>query len=69
MTVYDILDKITGLALNKSKKIYGETNYAYAFGAVVGELQADLDDMCLSKKQLKVLEDRLSKLQKYWGDE
>ena len=63
MNVYEMLDTLSGLALEKSKQRMGEHNYAYAFGMVVAELQADLDEMGLTKKQMKVLHDRITKLQ------
>lgn len=64
MSVYELLDTLSDLALEKSEQRLGEQNYAYAFGMVVSELQADLDEMGLTKKQLKVLEDRIVKLKR-----
>jgi hypothetical protein len=63
MNVYEMLDTLSDLTLEKSKQRMGEHNYAYAFGMVVAELQADLDEMGLTKKQMKVLHDRITKLQ------
>lgn len=65
MNVYDAVDSLSKIALERSK-IYndGEQNYAFAFGWFNSDIQALLDDMGLTKKQLKVLSDRLAQLEK-----
>lgn len=64
MNVYDMIDSIATLALKKGEERMGERCYAYAFGMMVAEIQADLDEMGLTKTQLKVLEKRIERLQK-----
>ena len=64
MNVYELLETLSATALEKSRQRMGEVSYPYAFGMVVAELQADLDEMGLTKKQLKVLQERVEKLQK-----
>lgn len=65
MSIYDMVTDLSKLALKRSEKYNGgDQSYGFAFGWFVGELQADLDDMGLTKKQLKVLSDRIEKLQK-----
>lgn len=66
MTIYNLVEDLSNLALSKSKRAMGEENYAYAFGMFVAEMQADLDEMGLNKKQLKVFEDRIASLRKQW---
>lgn len=66
----DLNDLVTGLskvALERSVKYNGPdgTNYAYAFGWFVSEMRNNLEDMGLTKKQVKVLQDRLEN----WNNE
>jgi hypothetical protein len=63
MDIYDIIAKISQLSLEFSEKRMKEPNYAYAFGMFVAEMQADLDEMNLTKKQYKVLLDRIARLE------
>ena len=63
MNVYELLDTLSATALEKSRQRMGEQSYPYAFGMVVAELQANLDEMGLNKKQLKMLQERVQKLQ------
>lgn len=67
MEIYEIIEDLSNIALEQSKKRMGEENYAYAFGMFCSEMQADLDEMGLSKKQLKVLQDRIVSLRKHWN--
>lgn len=65
MSVYDIVKDLSECSLDRSKKYNeGDQNYAFAFGWFVSEMQANLDNMGLTKKQLKVLEDRIQTLKK-----
>ena len=65
MSVYDIVTELSKCALDRSKKYNeGSENYPFSFGWFVAEMQADLDQMGLTKKQLKVLENRVSSLKK-----
>lgn len=65
MSTYDLMKDLSNVTLDRSKSYNeGSYNYAFAFGWFVSEMQANLDEMGLTKKQLKVLEDRLAKLQK-----
>ena len=60
-----MMTDLSKLALKRSEKYNdGEQNYSFSFGWFVSEMQANLDEMGLSKKQLKVLEDRIAKLSK-----
>lgn len=64
MNTYELMTEYSKVCLARSKKYAGVDNYAFAFGWFTSEMQATLDDLGLNKKQLKVLEDRLAKLQK-----
>jgi len=65
MSVHDLMTELSNLTLDRSK-IYNEGtyNYAFAFGWFVSDMKINLDEMGLTKKQLKVLEDRINKLKK-----
>lgn len=65
MSVHDLMTELSKLTLDRSK-IYNEGtyNYAFSFGWFVSEMRTNLDDMGLTKKQIKILEDRINKLKK-----
>lgn len=65
MSVYDLVHELGDLSKERSK-IYnkGTVCHSFAFGWLMGEMQANLDEMGLSKKQLKVLENRIIRLKK-----
>jgi len=63
MNIYDTITKMSQLSLDFAQKRIGEQNYAYAFGMFTSEMQADLDEMNLTKEQQKVLLDRIAKLE------
>lgn len=65
MNTYDLMTELSNLTLDRSK-IYneGSNNYAFAFGWFVSDMGITLDDMRLTKKQLKVIEDRINKLKR-----
>ena len=65
MSIYDMVHELGELAKERSK-IYnkGTVDHSFAFGWIIGDMQANLDEMGLTKKQLKVLEDRIVRLKK-----
>ncbi len=65
MNTYDLMTDYSKVALERSKKYNGGyQSYSFAFGWFTSEFKQTLDDLGLSKKQMKILEDRLAKLQK-----
>ena len=70
MSVYDSVDALKSVALERSK-IYNEgtENHAFAFGWFAADMQTILDEMGLSKKQLKVLEDRIVRMNKILAED
>ena len=65
MSTYDLMTELSNLTLDRSKKYNeGTFNYSFAFGWFVSEMGANLSDMGLTKKQLKVVEDRIAKLKR-----
>ena len=70
MSVYDSVDALKAVALERSKKYNeGTENHAFAFGWFAADMQAILDEMGLSKKQMKVLEDRIVRLNKILAED
>lgn len=65
MNVYDLVHELGELAKERSK-IYnkGTVCHSFALGWFMGDMQNNLDEMGLSKKQLKVLENRIVKMKK-----
>ena len=70
MSVYDMVHELGELAKERSK-IYnkGEVCHSFALGWFMSDMQANLDNMGLSKKQMKVLEDRIVRLKKLIEEE
>lgn len=65
MSIYDLVQELCDLSKERSK-IYNKGTIcpSFALGWFMGEMQANLDEMGLSKKQLKVLESRIARLKK-----
>ena len=65
MSTYDLVHELCDLSKERSK-IYngGKVCQSFALGWFMGEMQANLDEMGLSKKQLKVLESRIARLKR-----
>lgn len=65
MSVYELVDELHELAKERSKKYNnGTVCHSFALGWFMADMQANLDNMGLTKKQLKVLEDRIAKMKK-----
>lgn len=70
MSVYDSVDVLKFVALERSKKYNGgDENHAFAFGWFAADMQAILDEMGLSNKQMKVLEDRVVRMIKMLAED
>ena len=70
MSVYDSVDALKMIALERSKKYNGgEQCHPFAFGWFAADMQAILDEMGLSKKQMKVLEDRIVRMNKMLAED
>lgn len=65
MNVYDLVRQLYDLSKERSR-VYnnGEICHSFAGGWFMADMQANLDNMGLSKKQLKVLEERIAKMKK-----
>jgi hypothetical protein len=65
MSTYDLMTELSNLTLDRSKKYTdGTFNYSFAFGWFTYDMGVTLEEMGLTKKQLKVLEDRINKLKR-----
>lgn len=64
ITVSEYIENVQNACIEISKctNDSGDTNYPYAFGYFISQLQWTLNDLDLTKKQLKVLETRLNRL-------
>lgn len=65
MNVYDAMRELGEIAKKRSQ-IYnaGKVETSFAFGWFLADMQSNLDNMNLTKKQMKVLEDRIASMKR-----
>lgn len=68
MNTKEYINSMESIVIKLSKEFNeGNPSYPYAFGYFVSQMGITLDELNLSKKQLKVLETRLSNVIKHSG--
>ena len=68
MNTKEYINSLEKIVINLSKEFNeGNPSYPYAFGYFVSQMGNTLDELNLSKKQLKVLETRLNHVIKHSG--
>ena len=63
MEISEFVSALEELTFEKSKESMGEKSYAYAYGYFTSVMSNTLENLKLTKKQKKVLEEQI----KYWS--